>query len=118
MKTVDIHRAKTHLSRLCEHASEGEPLIIAQDGNPLLKVTSLGASKTGTARRTGFMAGQAWSIDSEKRTRFSESMLKSLDQHRIRSEKWVHFSVRRCRVPADCDRLGHGAIEGSFDGVP
>jgi hypothetical protein len=33
MKTVNIHEAKTHLSKLIEEASKGEPFVIAKAGN-------------------------------------------------------------------------------------
>ena len=58
MKTVNIHEAKTHLSKLIEQASQGEGFIIAKAGKPVVKVTPL-AAPTGTQlRRLGFMAGQ------------------------------------------------------------
>ena len=38
MKTVNIHQAKTHLSRLIEEAMQGEPFIIAKAGKPMVKV--------------------------------------------------------------------------------
>ena len=38
MKTVNIHFAKTHLSRLIEEAVNGEPFIIAKAGKPMVKV--------------------------------------------------------------------------------
>ncbi|MGJ3502585.1 type II toxin-antitoxin system Phd/YefM family antitoxin, partial [Piscirickettsia salmonis] len=41
MQTVNIHEAKTHLSRLIEKASSGEPFIIAKAGKPLVKVVPL-----------------------------------------------------------------------------
>ena len=34
MKTVNIHQAKTHLSRLVEEAAEGEEIVIAKAGRP------------------------------------------------------------------------------------
>lgn len=37
MYTVNIHEAKTHLSRLVEQASDGEAFIIAKAGKPLVK---------------------------------------------------------------------------------
>ena len=58
MRTVNIHEAKTHLSRLVEQAVAGEPFIIAKAGRPLVKVTALGAPTVAQARRLGFMAGQ------------------------------------------------------------
>ena len=57
MRTVNIHEAKTHLSRLIELAAKGEPFIIAKAGKPLVKVTALEAT-AGSPRRVGFMAGQ------------------------------------------------------------
>jgi prevent-host-death family protein len=58
MKTVNIHQAKTHLSRLVEEAAEGEPFIIAKAGKPIVKVTPLSAPTGAQVRRLGFMAGQ------------------------------------------------------------
>jgi len=58
MKTVNIHEAKTQLSRLVDQASKGEPFIIAKAGKPLVKVTRLDAPTDGHGRRLGFMAGQ------------------------------------------------------------
>ncbi len=58
MQTVNIHEAKTHLSRLIEKAAKGEPFIIAKAGKPLVKVVALDAPQPGAAKRTGFMAGQ------------------------------------------------------------
>ena len=58
MKTVNIHEAKTHLSRLIDQAAKGEPFIIAKSGKPMVKVTSLDTPVAGQIRRLGFMAGQ------------------------------------------------------------
>jgi prevent-host-death family protein len=58
MKTVNIHEAKTHLSRLVEKASKGESFIIAKAGKPLVKVTALSSPTGAEVRRLGFMAGQ------------------------------------------------------------
>jgi antitoxin (DNA-binding transcriptional repressor) of toxin-antitoxin stability system len=58
MLTVNIHEAKTHLSRLVERAAKGEPFIIAKAGKPLVKVPALEAPAGGGIRRLGFMAGQ------------------------------------------------------------
>ena len=58
MKTLNIHEAKTHLSKLVDHAVKGEPFVIAKAGKPLVKVTALDAPLGGQMRRLGFMAGQ------------------------------------------------------------
>lgn len=56
-QTVNIHEAKTQLSKLIEQAVQGEPFIIAKAGKPLVKVTSLDAP-SGEVKRLDFMSGQ------------------------------------------------------------
>jgi prevent-host-death family protein len=55
MKTVNIHEARTHLSRLVEAAAKGEPFVITKAGKPLVKVVPVDAPAT--PRRLGFMRG-------------------------------------------------------------
>lgn len=55
---ANILPAKTHLSRLVDEASEGEPFIIAKAGKPVVKVVALDAPDRGRVRRLGFRAGQ------------------------------------------------------------
>ena len=55
MKTVNMHEAKTHLSRLVEAAAAGESFVIARAGKPLVKVMRLADDPP---RRLGFMQGQ------------------------------------------------------------
>jgi prevent-host-death family protein len=58
IRTVNIHEAKTQLSKLVDQAAKGDPFIIAKAGNPLVKVTALDAPPPAQMRRLGFMAGQ------------------------------------------------------------
>jgi prevent-host-death family protein len=58
MQTVNIHEAKTHLSRLVAKAAAGEPFVIAKAGKPLVKVTALDAPEAKPIKRVGFLAGQ------------------------------------------------------------
>jgi len=58
MKTVNIHEAKTQLSKLVDEAAKGEPFIIAKAGKPVVKVIALEAPTGKQIRRLGFMAGQ------------------------------------------------------------
>jgi prevent-host-death family protein len=58
MKTINIHEAKTHLSRLVEQAAAGETFVIAKAGKPLVKVSALSAMADQEAKRIGFMAGE------------------------------------------------------------
>lgn len=58
MPTVNIHEAKTHLSRLVDQAAKGETVIIARAGKPLVKLTALDIPEAGQVKRVGFMEGQ------------------------------------------------------------
>jgi prevent-host-death family protein len=56
METINIHEAKTHLSRLVDKAAKGEPFIIAKAGKPLVKVVPIEPEKP--KERIGFLDGQ------------------------------------------------------------
>jgi prevent-host-death family protein len=56
MVTVNIHEAKTQLSRLVDRAAKGEPFVIAKAGKPLVKVSALDAPAI--PKRLGFLAGE------------------------------------------------------------
>ena len=58
MTTVNIHAAKTQLSRLVEDAAAGEEIIIAKAGKPVAKLTSLNCPRPRPKRRLGTLAGQ------------------------------------------------------------
>lgn len=58
MHTVNIHDAKTNLSRLVDQAAKGEAFVIAKAGRPMVKVVPLDAPAHESPRRIGFMAGQ------------------------------------------------------------
>ena len=56
MVTVNIHEAKTHLSKLVDRAAKGETFVIAKAGKPLVKVVALDTPKA--PRRLGFLKGE------------------------------------------------------------
>jgi prevent-host-death family protein len=56
MDTVNIHEAKTHLSKLVDRAAKGEAFVIARAGKPLVKVTAL--DSPAVPQRLGFLAGE------------------------------------------------------------
>lgn len=58
MQTVNIHEAKTHLSKLVDKAASGESFIIAKAGKPLVKVIALSAPDESEKKRMGFLKGQ------------------------------------------------------------
>jgi len=61
---VNIHEAKTHLSRLIEKALTGEDIVIAKAGRPLVRLTVIPPKPT---RELGTAAGMiTWEEDWEK----------------------------------------------------
>ena len=58
MLTINIHEAKTHLSRLVEEASQGKSFIIAKAGKLLVKVTPLSEKEQKGEQKLGFMKGE------------------------------------------------------------
>ena len=58
MKSVNIHEAKTNLSKLVAKAAKGESFVIAKAGKPLVKVVPLDSPSPGEMRRLGFLAKQ------------------------------------------------------------
>ena len=56
--TVNMHEAKTHLSRLVERAIEGEDVVIAKSGKPLVRLVPVEQPVVDTSKRLGFLRGQ------------------------------------------------------------
>ncbi|GAA4487833.1 type II toxin-antitoxin system prevent-host-death family antitoxin [Gluconacetobacter asukensis] len=58
MRTVNIHEAKTHLSRLIDEAMKGgEGFVIAKAGRPMVRVVPMTAPEPQQTRRLGFLTG-------------------------------------------------------------
>jgi len=58
MQTINIHEAKTHLSRLVNEAAKGNVFIIAKAGKPMVKVLPLSEGELKGAEKLGFMSGE------------------------------------------------------------
>lgn len=58
METVNIHEAKTHLSRLVEKAARGESFVIAKAGKPMVRVSALDTPANEQRQRIGFLKGR------------------------------------------------------------
>ncbi len=56
MHTVNIHEAKTHLSKLVESAMNGKEIIIAKSGKPVAKLVPIFKEKP--KRRLGILKGK------------------------------------------------------------
>ncbi len=57
MKTVNIHEAKAHLSRLLAEVEAGEAIVLARDGKPVARLVRVGVDAP--LRRFGAMRGRA-----------------------------------------------------------
>jgi prevent-host-death family protein len=69
MKIVNIHEAKTHLSRLIEEAASGEEVVISKAGKPMVRLVPF--TTLAGPRPLGLLAGQVresddwWAADPE-----------------------------------------------------
>ena len=61
MQTVNIHEAKTHLSRLIEEVAEGEEVVIAKAGKPVVRMVPFVKPKS--PRRLGGLKGKIRTTD-------------------------------------------------------
>jgi len=58
---VNIHEAKTHLSRLVEKALNGEEVVIAKAGKPAVRLVKIEEERP--RRQLGLLKGQIWLAD-------------------------------------------------------
>lgn len=56
MRTVNVHEAKTHLSRLLEAVEAGEEVTIARAGRPVARLVGLARGRE--RRKLGLLAGR------------------------------------------------------------
>jgi prevent-host-death family protein len=56
VRQVNIHEAKTHLSRLVEEVADGEEVVIARAGKPVARLVA--AKKVRKKRELGFLTGK------------------------------------------------------------
>jgi prevent-host-death family protein len=59
---VNVHEAKTHLSRLLERVERGEQIVIARSGKPIARLVPVEPSPAGK-RPIGLYKGQIWMSD-------------------------------------------------------
>jgi len=62
METVNVHEAKTHLSRLLERVEHGEEIVIARAGTPVAVLTRYVPPEL-QPRRLGIWEGLVWMSD-------------------------------------------------------
>jgi prevent-host-death family protein len=78
--TVNMHEAKTHLSKLVERVEAGEEIVISRAGKPAAKLVPVGKPEPGKRAlgawegKVGLPAGQKWErMDREIEQLFEES---------------------------------------------
>ena len=59
MATVNIHHAKTHLSRLLKQVEDGEEITIARAGKPVAKIVPMEPKTPAKKREFGFLKGRS-----------------------------------------------------------
>ena len=62
METVNVHEAKTHLSRLLERVERGEEIVIARAGKPIAVLSPYVPAES-QPRVPGIWAGKVWMSD-------------------------------------------------------
>lgn len=121
MHTVNIHEAKTHLSRLVDRAVKAESFIIARSGKPMVKVVAIDAPAAGEMRRVGFMAGQFFQFQTRLIAwpmRKSGSCLAATHETSARCPSFALGGGRARRAPApragDCGPSVRWGVEVSY----
>lgn len=61
MTVVNMHEAKTHLSRLVERVAQGEDVVIAKAGRPVARLVPY--EESGEPRKLGAWKGRVWMAD-------------------------------------------------------
>lgn len=75
---VNIHEAKTHLSRLVEQAAAGEEIIIGKAGRPMARLVAFTEQKK--PRKPGALKGRLWVADDFDET--PEWLIDEFEGHR------------------------------------
>ena len=61
MQIVNIHQAKTNLSKLIEEVTSGKDVVIAKAGKPVAKLVAY--KEKATPRKPGLWKGKVWMSD-------------------------------------------------------
>jgi prevent-host-death family protein len=59
MKQVNVHEAKTQLSRLLQQVEEGEEIVIGRNGHPVARLVAFRSGR----RQPGAWRGKGWIAD-------------------------------------------------------
>jgi prevent-host-death family protein len=56
VEILNVHQAKTHLSRLLDQVAKGEEIVIAKNGRPVARLVAIPS----TPRQPGRLKGKIW----------------------------------------------------------
>ena len=65
LEQVNMHEAKTHLSKLVERVEGGEEIVISRAGKPAAKLVPMPQEEPGK-RKLGGWEGQVWMVSDEE----------------------------------------------------
>lgn len=81
LEQVNMHEAKTHLSKLVERAAGGEEIVISRAGKPAAKLVPMPQAKPGK-RKLGGWEGAEVPTDEEWRE-FKEELAEDFEQSEL-----------------------------------
>jgi prevent-host-death family protein len=111
MPTVNLHAAKTHLSRLVDKAMAGEEVVIAKAGKPMVRLVPIETK----SRRTGFgtlkaRSGSATTSTRRCQTRCSAASVSHDEppaRARLSMSRWVRALRRRFSASRRSRKIRH-----------
>ena len=115
MKIVNIHLAKTQLSRLIAEVVAGGDVVIAKAGTPLVRLVAIATSQG--SRSLGALAGQVvetddcWTVDPKVEALFHESELEPRAPHRVSKRAPTRDPIR------ETTRAVQGTVKGTVKGT-
>jgi prevent-host-death family protein len=123
MKTVNIHLAKTQLSRLIAEVVAGGDVVIAKAGKPLVRLVAVAASQG--SRPLGSLAGRVvepedcWTADTEVEALFHDGELEPGAPHRVaeraRADEGVSETTRVAKraLKRSAKEMVQGTVKGA-----
>jgi prevent-host-death family protein len=73
VRTINIHQAKTHLSRLVDEAEKGDSFIVAKAGKPKVMVVRIDEKPKQGKRRLGWLEGM-YTVPDDIKTPFAKEI--------------------------------------------
>ena len=82
MAVINVHEAKTHLSRLLARAAGGEEIVIAKAGKPVARLVTIDGMLR-EPRRLGALEGQIWLAEDWDSDEVSEAIARDFYESEI-----------------------------------